>query len=185
MSRIGKAAITLPKGVEINIEKANKVTVKGPKGSLTKKFDPDLTITVEDGVVNIGRPTDQQRHRAMHGLSRALINGMVEGVAEGFTKQMELIGVGFRASNQGQVLELAVGFSHPIIFALPEEIKLETKTEKGTPPTIILTGIDKQLIGQVAAKIRAFKKPEPYKGKGIRFKGEVVRRKAGKAAAKK
>lgn len=185
MSRIGKASITLPKGVEINIEKANKVTVKGPKGTLTKRFDPDLTISVEDGILNITRPTDQQRHRAMHGLSRALINGMVEGVAEGFTKQMELIGVGFRASNQGQVLELAVGFSHPIIFALPEEIKLETKTEKGIPPTIILTGIDKQLIGQVAAKIRSFKKPEPYKGKGIRFKGEVVRRKAGKAAAKK
>ncbi|HQW11583.1 MAG TPA: 50S ribosomal protein L6 [Saprospiraceae bacterium] len=185
MSRIGKASITLPKGVEVNIEKANKVTVKGPKGTLTKRFDPDLTISVEDGILSIGRPTDQQRHRAMHGLSRALINGMVEGVAEGFTKQMELIGVGYRASNQGQVLELAVGFSHPIIFALPEEIKLETKTEKGIPPTIILTGIDKQLIGQVAAKIRAFKKPEPYKGKGIRFKGEVVRRKAGKAAAKK
>ena len=185
MSRIGKAPIALPQGVEINIDKSNNVTVKGPKGSLTQKFDPDLTLAVEDGNLNVTRPTDQKRHRSIHGLTRALVQGMVEGVSTGYTKRMELVGVGYRASNQGQVLELALGFSHPIVFALPDEIKLETKTEKGTPPTIILTGIDKQLIGQIAAKIRSFKKPEPYKGKGIRFAGEVIRRKAGKAAAKK
>jgi len=185
MSRIGKAPISLPQGVEIKIDKSNNLTVKGPKGTLTQKFDPDLKIDVEDGSLNVSRPTEQKRHRSIHGLTRALVQGMVEGVSSGFTKQMELIGVGYRASNQGQVLELALGFSHPIVFALPDEIKLETKTEKGTPPTIILSGIDKQLIGQVAAKIRSFKKPEPYKGKGIRFTGEVIRRKAGKAAAKK
>lgn len=185
MSRIGKAPISLPNGVDIDIDKVNHLTVKGPKGTLKRTLDPDLTVSVEDGTLSVSRPTDQKRHRSIHGLTRALIQGMIEGVSQGFTKQMELVGVGYRASNQGQVLELAVGYSHPIVFAIPDEIKLETKTEKGVPPTIILNGIDKQLIGQIAAKIRSFKKPEPYKGKGIRFTGEIVRRKAGKAAAKK
>lgn len=185
MSRIGKAPITLPQGVEIKIDKSNEVSVKGPKGSLSQRFDADLVFKIEDGVLNVERPTDSKRHRSLHGLTRALVNGMVEGVSTGFTKEMELIGVGYRASNTGQILELALGFSHPIMFEIPEEVKLETKSEKGQPPTVILHGIDKQLVGQVAAKIRAFKKPEPYKGKGIRFKGEIVRRKAGKTAAKK
>lgn len=185
MSRVGKAPISLPNGVEISVDKSNVVTVKGPKGTLTQKLDPDIKVSVEDGSLTIERPTDQKRHKSLHGLSRALVQGMVQGVSEGFTKQMELIGVGYRASNTGNILEVSLGFSHPIMFELPAEIKLETKTEKGIPPTIILTGIDKQLIGQVAAKIRSFKKPEPYKGKGIRFTGEVVRRKAGKTASKK
>lgn len=185
MSRIGKAPINIPSGVDFSVDKSNVVTVKGPKGSLTQKFDADMELNLEDGVLTVGRPTDSKRHRALHGLTRALVNNMVEGVSTGFTKTMELIGVGFRASNTGQLLELALGFSHPIMFELPQEIKLETKAEKGMPPTIILTSHDKHLIGQVAAKIRGFKKPEPYKGKGIRFAGEVVRRKAGKTAGKK
>lgn len=185
MSRIGKAPINIPAGVEFSADKSNVVTVKGPKGTLTKKFDADMIFRVEDGVLTVERPTDSKRHRSMHGLTRALVNGMVEGVSTGFTKTMELIGVGFRASNTGQLLELALGFSHPIMFQLPPEVKLETKAEKGMPPTIILNSFDKQLIGQVAAKIRSFKKPEPYKGKGIRFAGEEVRRKAGKTAGKK
>ena len=184
MSRIGNAPIALPKGVDIDIDKANHLTVKGPKGTLKRNIDPDLKVLVEDGNLSVSRPTDQKRHRSVHGLTRALIQGMVEGVSQGFTKQMELVGVGYRASNQGQMLELAVGYSHPIVFVIPEEIKLETKTEKGVPPTIILNGIDKQLIGQIAAKIRSFKKPEPYKGKGIKFQGEYIRRKAGKSAGK-
>ncbi|MBP9132956.1 MAG: 50S ribosomal protein L6 [Saprospiraceae bacterium] len=185
MSRIGKAPISVPSGVEFKIDKSNVVSVKGPKGSLVKKFDSDITISLEDGTLTVSRPTDSKRHRSVHGLSRALLNGMVEGVSSGFTKTMELIGVGFRASNTGQLLELALGFSHPIMFYIPDEVKVETKNEKGSPPTIILSSFDKQLIGQVAAKIRSFKKPEPYKGKGIRFAGEVLRRKAGKTAGKK
>lgn len=185
MSRIGKAPITIPSGVEFNIDKSNVVTVKGPKGKLTQKFDADMEIKVEDGILTVVRPTESKRHRSVHGLTRALINNMFEGVSAGFTKTMELIGVGFRATNTGQLLELSLGYSHPIMFSIPEEVKLETKAEKGQPPTIILNSFDKQLIGQVAAKIRGFKKPEPYKGKGIRFAGEVVRRKAGKTAGKK
>ncbi len=185
MSRIGKAPITIPSGVEFSVDKSNVVTVKGPKGKLTQKFDADMVINVEDGVLNVVRPTESKRHRSLHGLTRALINNMFEGVSSGYTKTMELIGVGFRATNTGQLLELSLGYSHPIMFSIPEEVKLETKAEKGSPPTIILNSFDKQLIGQVAAKIRGFKKPEPYKGKGIRFAGEVVRRKAGKTAGKK
>ncbi len=185
MSRIGKAPITIPSGVEFNVDKSNVVTVKGPKGSLTRKFDADMIFKVEDGVLTVERPTDSKRHRSVHGLSRALLNGMVEGVSNGFTKTMELVGVGYRANNTGQILELALGFSHPIMFRVPDEVKVETKNEKGVPPTIILNSFDKHLIGQVAAKIRAFKKPEPYKGKGVRFAGEVLRRKAGKTAGKK
>lgn len=184
MSRIGKAPISIPNGVTIAVDKSNFVTVKGPKGELTQQIDADLTVEINEGEAVVKRPTDQIRHRSMHGLYRTLIANMVTGVSEGYTKEMELIGVGYRAANTGNLLELTLGYSHPIYFAIPNELKLETKMEKGNPPAVILTGIDKQLIGQVAAKIRAFRKPEPYKGKGIRFKGEQIRRKAGKTAAK-
>lgn len=185
MSRIGKAPIALPKGVDISISKGNLVTVKGPKGTLSEQIDPDISVSIEDGVLQVSRPTDQKRHRALHGLYRALIANMVTGVSEGYTRQMELIGVGYRATNTGNLLELILGYSHPVMFELPGEIKVETKQDKGQPPIITLSGIDKQLIGQVAAKIRSFRKPEPYKGKGIKFVGEVIRRKAGKTAGKK
>ncbi len=184
MSRIGKAPIDLPKGVEINVSKGNLVTVKGPKGELMQQIDADLSVKIEDGVLTVERPTEQKRHRAMHGLYRSLINNMVTGVTKGYVKELELVGVGYRANNTGQLLELLLGYSHPIMFALPPEVKLETISEKGKNPRIKLESIDKQLIGQIAAKIRAFRKPEPYKGKGIRFVGEEIRRKAGKAAAK-
>lgn len=185
MSRIGYAPISLPSGVEVSIEeKSNTVKVKGPKGELVQKVDPDLMIKIEDGEVKVDRPTEQKRHKAMHGLFRSLINNMVIGVSDGYTKELELVGVGFRANNTGQLLELTVGYSHPIYFVVPGEVKVETVTEKGKNPIIKLESIDKQLIGQVAAKIRAFRKPEPYKGKGIRFVGEHIRRKAGKTAAK-
>ena len=182
MSRIGKAPISLPKGVEINVSKGNLVSVKGPKGELSQQIDPDLSVEIEDGELTVKRPTDSKRHRSIHGLYRSLINNMVEGVTNGYTKELELVGVGYRASNTGQLLELTLGYSHPVVFMLPEEVKVETKSDKGKPPLVILNSIDKQLIGQVAAKIRAFRKPEPYKGKGIRFKGEQIRRKAGKTA---
>ena len=184
MSRIGKAPITLPQGVDISISKSNLVTVKGPKGELSQQVDPDLTVEIEDGVLEVKRPTEQQRHRAAHGLYRSLINNMIVGVTDGFKKELHLVGVGYRTSNSGNLLELLVGYSHPIMFYIPDEIKVETKMEKGKNPTIILEGIDKQLIGQIAAKIRAFRKPEPYKGKGIKYAGEELRRKAGKTAAK-
>ena len=184
MSRIGKAPIDLPKGVEISVSKGNLVTVKGPKGELSQQIDPDLSVEVEEGQVVVKRPTDQKRHRAMHGLYRALINNMVEGVANGYVKELELIGVGYRVANTGNLLELTIGYSHPVYFYLPDEIKLETIMEKGKNPTIRLESYDKQLLGRIAAKIRSFRKPEPYKGKGIRFVGEIVRRKAGKTAAK-
>ncbi len=184
MSRIGKMPISLPKGVEVEISKSNLVKVKGPKGELMQQVDPDMEVAVDDGVINIKRPTEQKRHKAMHGLYRALINNMVEGVTNGFVKELELVGVGYRASNTGQVLELSLGFSHPIIFVVPGEVVVETITEKGKAPTVKLTSTDKQLIGQVAAKIRSFRKPEPYKGKGVRFAGEEIRRKAGKSAGK-
>ena len=184
MSRIGKAPIDLPSGVEVTVDKSNMITVKGPKGTLTQQLDPDLKLSVEDGTLVIERPTEQKRHRSAHGLYRSLVNNMVEGVSNGFNRDLELYGVGYRASNTGNLLELSLGYSHPIMFYVPDEVKLETVTEKGQPPTIKLSGIDKQLIGQVAAKIRSFRKPEPYKGKGVRYKGEVIRRKAGKTAAK-
>ncbi|MCB0705092.1 MAG: 50S ribosomal protein L6 [Saprospiraceae bacterium] len=184
MSRIGKAPIDIPKGVEINISKGNLVTVKGPNGQLTQQCDPDLSFEMEDGVLTIGRPTDQKRHRSMHGLYRSLISNMVEGVTNGFSKELELVGVGYRATNTGQLLELILGFSHPIMFAIPAEVKVETITEKGKNPIVKLQSADKQLLGQIAAKIRAFRKPEPYKGKGVRFVGEQIRRKAGKTASK-
>lgn len=181
MSRIGKAPITVPSGVTIDI-KNNLVTVKGPNGQLMQQVDPDLTVTIEDGVLTIDRPTEQKRHKSMHGLYRSLIANMVEGVTDGFVKELELVGVGYRAENSGQLLNLTLGYSHPIIFSIPDEVKLETIVEKGKPPTIKLQSADKQLIGQVAAKIRALRKPEPYKGKGVRFKGEEIRRKQGKTA---
>ncbi len=184
MSRIGKAPIQIPKGVEISVSKGNLVSVKGPKGSLNQQVDQDLSLEIEDGVLTVKRPTDQKRHKAMHGLYRALVANMVQGVSEGFVKEMELIGVGYRASNTGQLLELIVGYSHPIMFAVPAEVKLETINEKGKPPMVRLQSHDKQLLGQVAAKIRSFRKPEPYKGKGIKFAGEELRRKAGKSSKK-
>jgi large subunit ribosomal protein L6 len=185
MSRIGKAPINVPAGVTITVNNDNLVTVKGPKGELTQLVDKDITIAQEDGVLTVQRPTDQKRHRALHGLYRSLINNMVVGVTEGYKLEQELVGVGYRASNQGQTLDLVLGYSHHYVFQLPAEIKVTTTSEKGQTPKIILESIDKQLIGQVAAKIRSLRAPEPYKGKGIKFVGEVLRRKAGKSASKK
>lgn len=184
MSRIGKLPIPIPAKVEIKIE-SNTVQVKGPKGTLSEKIDPDIKVELEDGKIVLTRPTDQKRHRAMHGLYRALINNMVVGVSEGYIREMEVVGVGYRVENQGNRVTFTVGYSHPIIFHLPAELKVTTAMEKGSPPLIRMEGIDKQLIGQVCAKIRSFRKPEPYKGKGIKFKDEVLRRKAGKTAGSK
>jgi large subunit ribosomal protein L6 len=184
MSRIGKLPINIPAGVEINVSKGNLVTVKGPKGELTQQVDPDLSIGIEDGTLTVTRPTNQKRHRSVHGLYRSLINNMVEGVNTGYTLKLELVGVGYRATNTGNLLELSLGYSHQVMFYLPKEVKLETTTEKGKNPLITISSIDKQLLGQVAAKIRGFRKPEPYKGKGVRFLGEEIRRKAGKTAGK-
>src|SRR5829696_856578 len=184
MSRIGKAPVTVPSGVTVTVGSDNVVTVKGPKGELKQPIDRDIIVEVKDGNITVSRPTDQIRHRALHGLSRALVANLVKGVTEGYTKKLELIGVGFKAANQGNVLDLALGYSHNIIFEIPKELKLATAQEKGQNPTITLEGIDHQLIGAVAAKIRSLRKPEPYKGKGVRYQGEVVRKKAGKAAGK-
>ena len=184
MSRIGKKLIKLPAKVEVTVSAGNEVVVKGPKGSLSQLVDRDIKISVKDGEVLVERPTEQKRHKAMHGLYRALIANMIVGVSEGYKSQMELVGVGYKASAQSNVLELSLGYSHNIFLAIPSEVKVVTQQEKGQNPTIILEGIDKQLVGQVAAKIRSLRKVEPYKGKGIRFTGEFVRRKAGKAAAK-
>lgn len=184
MSRIGKAPVTVPGGVIVTVGSDNVVTVKGPKGELKQPIDRDIKIEIKDGEVNVLRPTDQIRHRALHGLSRALIANLVRGVTDGYVKKLELIGVGFKAVNTGNVLDLALGFSHNIIFEVPKELKLATIQEKGQNPTITLEGIDRQLLGQVAAKIRGLRKPEPYKGKGVRYVGEIVRKKAGKAAGK-
>ena len=184
MSRIGKQPIALPKGVTVTVGANNELTVKGPKGELKQNIDRDIKIEVKDDHLNFTRPTDQIRHRALHGLSRALVYNMVKGVTDGYKRQLELIGVGFKASNQGNILDLALGYSHNIIFEIPKELKLATSQEKGQNPMITLEGTDKQLIGQVAAKIRSLRKPEPYKGKGVRYVGEVVRKKAGKAAGK-
>ena len=174
----------MPSGITIDVSKSNLVTVKGPKGELQQQVDPDLGVGIEDGVLTVTRPTDSKRHRSVHGLYRSLINNMIVGVNEGYKLELEVIGVGYRAENKGQLLILTVGYSHPIYFVIPEEVKLSTSTEKGKAPLVILESIDKQLVGQIAAKIRAFRKPEPYKGKGIRFKGEEIRRKAGKTASK-
>ena len=185
MSRVGNLPISFTKGVDISVSKTNLVTVKGPKGSLHEQIDPDITINMNDTEMTFARPTDQNRHKSLHGLSRALVNNMIIGVTEGFTKTLELVGVGYRVTNTGNLLEIIIGYSHPIYFYVPDEVKVETKTEKGQNPMIILTSNDKQLLGQVAAKIRAFRKPEPYKGKGIKYSTEILRRKAGKTSGKK
>jgi large subunit ribosomal protein L6 len=184
MSRIGKLPITLPADVNITVEQDNTVTVKGPKGSLSMFVDRDIIISQADGSIVVERPTEQKRHKAMHGLYRSLINNMVTGVSVGFREQLELIGVGFKATVSGSTLELSLGYSHNIFLALPPEVKATAVTEKGKAPLITLESNDKQLLGQVAAKIRSLRKVEPYKGKGIRFVGEEVRRKAGKTASK-
>ena len=184
MSRIGKAPIEIPAGVTVKVDN-NTVTVKGPKGELTQTVNPDLTVKVEDNHIVLTRPTDDREHRAQHGLYRALIHNMVVGVSTGYRKEMELVGVGYRATATGQVLELALGFSHAIYIKLPKEVKVEAKTERNKNPLIILESDDKQLLGQVCAKIRSLRKPEPYKGKGIKFVGEIIRRKSGKSAGAK
>ena len=180
MSRIGKSPVAVPEGVTVDV-KDNVITVKGKLGELTQEFS-DVSVKVEDGEVTFERPSDAKDHRAKHGLYRSLVFNMCEGVSKGWTKQLELVGVGYRASNQGQKLDLAIGFSHNIVLDIAPEVKIETISDKGKNPIVKLTSHDKQLVGQVAAKIRAFRKPEPYKGKGIRFVGEIIRRKAGKSA---
>ncbi|MEY3324863.1 MAG: hypothetical protein RLZ11_1177 [Bacteroidota bacterium] len=184
MSRIGKKPVEIPSGITVTVGKDNVVVVKGPKGELKQDIDRDITIEVKDNQIVLGRPTNQIRHRALHGLYRALLANLIKGVTAGYERQLELIGVGFKAANTGNVLDLALGYSHNIIFEVPKEIKVATAQEKGQNPIITLQGIDKQLIGQVAAKLRSLRKPEPYKGKGVRYVGEVVRKKAGKAAGK-
>lgn len=185
MSRIGKQPIKIVDGVSYTFSKdSGEIKVKGPKGELTQKIDPAFEITEEEGHIVVKRPTEQKRHKAMHGLYRALIANMVEGVTNGFQSKLELVGVGYKASEQNNVLELALGYSHNIFFAVPKEIKVSAETEKGKNPTVTVAGIDKQLVGQVAAKIKSLRSVEPYKGKGIRFAGEIVRRKAGKQASK-
>ena len=181
MSRIGKSPISLPQGVEFKVD-GNVVTVKGKLGELTQVIADDIAVKLEDGTITLERPSESKKHKAAHGLYRALINNMIEGVSKGYTKELELVGVGYRASNQGQKLDLALGFSHNIVLELAPEVKVETVSEKGKNPIVKLTSFDKQLVGQVAAKIRSFRKPEPYKGKGVKFVGEVLRRKAGKSA---
>jgi len=185
MSRVGKAPIAIPAGVTVTVADDNTVTVKGPKGELSQLVDSDITIAQEEGHIVVTRPSEQKRHKALHGLYRALLNNMVIGVTAGYKLEQELVGVGYRATNTGNTLDMVLGYSHHYVFELPKEIKVTTTAEKGKNPTIILESIDKQLIGQVAAKIRSLRAPEPYKGKGIKFVGEILRRKAGKSASKK
>jgi large subunit ribosomal protein L6 len=184
MSRIGKKPIEIPSGVTISVTPSNEIIVKGPKGELRQLVDRDIILDIKEGTLEVGRPTDQIRHRAMHGLYRSLVSNMVKGVTDGFTRKLELVGVGYKAVNQGNVLDLALGYSHNIIFEIPSELKVSTETLKGSNPMITLEGTDKQLLGAVAAKIRSLRKPEPYKGKGVKYEGEYIRRKAGKAAGK-
>lgn len=183
MSRIGILPIKLPDGVTVNVNDSNEVLVKGPKGEISQKVDPDIKVEVNDNQVELARLGEEKRHKSLHGLYRSLINNMVTGVSEGFTIQQELVGVGYRAEAKGQILELSLGYSHDIHFQIPEEVKVEAKQERRSNPKITLTSCDKQLIGEVAAKIRSFRPPEPYKGKGIKFVGEQLRRKAGKSAS--
>ena len=183
MSRIGKLPITLPSSVTVSIDDNNLVTVKGPKGEMAQQVHPEMKLSVEDGVLSIERPSESKDHKSLHGLYRSLINNMIIGVSEGFRKELELVGVGYRVTNTGQLLELSLGFSHPIFLLLPQEVIVETKMERNKSPLVILESCDKQLLGQVCAKIRSFRKPEPYKGKGVRFVGEHIRRKSGKTAA--
>ena len=183
MSRIGKLPIQIPNGVTVNVAPDNTVTIKGPKGELKQKVDPDIRIKLEDNILNVERPTEQKRHKAMHGLYRALLNNMIIGVSKGYSIEQELVGVGYKAEARGQILVMSLGYSHDIQMRLPDEVKLEAKTERRSNPIITLTSADKQLIGQVAAKIRSLRPPEPYKGKGIKFVGEQLRKKAGKSAS--
>ncbi|MBL6962545.1 MAG: 50S ribosomal protein L6 [Bacteroidetes bacterium] len=183
MSRIGNMPITIPDKVQVDISKGNLVSVKGPKGELQKQIDAEMIIKMKENTINVERPTEQKRHKAMHGLSRSLLFNMVEGVSNGFKIQQEIIGVGYKVSSQGQRLELSLGFSHDIVFVLPQEVQVETETVKGKSPIIRLESPDKELLGLIASKIRALRKPEPYKGKGVKYSGEVIRRKAGKTAA--
>jgi large subunit ribosomal protein L6 len=185
MSRIGRAPIELPAKVTLEVLAGNVVKVKGPKGELHRQIDPDITVNVEGNTISVSRPTDQKRHKALHGTYRSLINNMVKGVSEGFVKKLEFVGVGYRAAVTKNVLELAVGYSHPVMVLLPEEIKASAAQEKGQPPIVTLECHDNELLGLVSAKIRSIRKPEPYKGKGIKFSGEILRRKAGKSASKK
>lgn len=184
MSRIGKKTITIPQGVSISVSPSNEVLVKGPNGELRESLVRDITLKIDGDVVTVERPTDQIRHRALHGLYRSLIANMVTGVSQGFKKELELVGVGYRAAVTGQQIDMSLGFSHNIIFDLPKEVKASATSVKGKAPVITLESNDKQLLGQVAAKIRSLRKPEPYKGKGVRYVGEVIRRKAGKSAGK-
>ena len=184
MSRVGRNPVKITKGVNVTVGTDNVVTVKGPKGELKQAVDPDIKVEVKDDKVEFHRPTDQIRHKAMHGLYRALVNNMITGVTQGYTKTIELVGVGYKASHQGNLLDLSLGYSHNIIVEIPKELSVSTAQEKGKNPKVILSSVDKQLLGEVAAKIRSLRKPEPYKGKGVKFEGEVLRRKAGKAAGK-
>ena len=184
MSRIGKLPITVPKGVEIKISDKNVITVKGKLGELNRTLDSAIKVKLDGEVLTLERATEQKRHKSMHGLYRALIANMIHGVTEGYKTEQELVGVGYRAANKGQLLELTLGYSHNVAFDLPKEIKVSTATEKGKNPTIFMQSSDKELLGLVASKIRSLRKPEPYKGKGIKFANEVLRRKAGKAAGK-
>ena len=184
MSRIGKKPVIIEKGVTISVGSDNVISVKGPKGELKQAINRDITIAVEDGLLVATRPTDQIRHRAMHGLYRSLVSNMVKGVTDGYKKELELVGVGFKAANSGNLLDLSLGYSHNIIIEIPSELEVTTTNEKGQNPKVFLEGIDKQLIGQVAAKLRSLRKPEPYKGKGVKYAGEILRRKAGKSAGK-
>jgi len=184
MSRIGKLPIELPAGVTITVGKDNVVTVKGPKGELSQDVAPSITVSVKEKEIEVTRATDGKEDRSLHGLYRSLINNMVVGVSQGYRKELELVGVGYRASHQGQVLELSLGFTHPVFMRLPQEVILDTKSERNKNPLILLESCDKQLIGQVCAKIRSLRMPEPYKGKGVRFVGEQIRRKSGKSAGK-
>ncbi len=184
MSRIGKNPVVITKGVNVSVGTDNVITVKGPKGELKQTIDRDIKVEVKDDKIEFVRPTDQIRHKAMHGLYRSLVNNMVHGVTEGYVKKLELVGVGYKAANQGNILDLSLGYSHNIVFEIPKELKVTTAQEKGKNPIITLESIDKQLLGQVAAKIRSLRKPEPYKGKGVKFEGEILRRKAGKSAGK-
>lgn len=184
MSRIGNKPVSFKPEVQISVSKGNVVSVKGPKGELNQQIDPDMKIKIENNTIIIERPTDQKRHKALHGLYRTIINNMIGGVTQGYKQQLELVGVGYRANNKGQLLDLVLGYSHHVLFEIPKEVKLSTEMQKGQNPIITLESNDKQLIGQVAAKIRSLRKPEPYKGKGIKYSGEYIRRKAGKAAAK-
>ena len=185
MSRIGRLPVAIPAGVEVSVAAGNVVTVKGPKGTLERALPTEMEIKVEDGHVVVTRPNDLKKMKALHGLTRSLIHNMVVGVSEGYKKELELVGVGYRASNQGNIIELALGYTHSIFIQLPPEVKVETKSERNKNPLIILESCDKQLLGQVCSKIRSFRKPEPYKGKGIKFVGEEIRRKSGKSAGAK